>query len=297
MLLEDAIELFQQYILVEKGLSKQTLSSYMTDLKKFFLYFKEGGAEKVDTSDLMGSDLKEYRRYLGSTQKRAATTLRKISSTRSFYLFLKREKIIDIDIPEIEPPKKPQTLPNCLSIEEVEALLETPDISKPDGLRDRAMLELMYSSGLRVSELLSLERKKVNLERGIVSVFGKGAKERKVPIGDFALEFVIKYINEARSKNPGKNTKYLFLNRYGKPLSRQYFFKQIKKYALLAGIDTDISPHTLRHCFATHLLENGAQLRAVQEMLGHSNIATTQIYTHISTKRIISAYDLYMNKK
>ncbi len=297
MLLEDAIELFQQYILVEKGLSKQTLSSYMTDLKKFFLYFKEGGAEKVDTSDLMGTDLIEYRRYLGATQKRAATTLRKISSTRSFYLFLKREKIIDIDIPEIEPPKKPQTLPNCLSIEEVEALLETPDISRPDGLRDRAMLELMYSSGLRVSELLALERKKVNLERGIVSVFGKGAKERKVPIGDFALEFVIKYINEARSKNPGKNTKYLFLNRYGKPLSRQYFFKQIKKYALLAGIDTEISPHTLRHCFATHLLENGAQLRAVQEMLGHSNIATTQIYTHISTKRIISAYDLYMKKK
>ena len=297
MLLEDAVELFQQYILVEKGLSKQTFSSYMSDLKKFFLYFKEGGAEKVDTSDLLETDLKEYRRYLGSTQKRPATTLRKISSTRSFYLFLKREKIIDIDIPEIEPPKKPQTLPNCLSVEEVEALLETPDISKPDGLRDRAMLELMYSSGLRVSELLALERKKVNLERGIVSVFGKGAKERKVPMGDFALEFVVKYINEARSKNPGKDSKYLFLNRYGKPLSRQYFFKQIKKYALLAGIDTDISPHTLRHCFATHLLENGAQLRAVQEMLGHSNIATTQIYTHISTKRIISAYDLYMKKK
>ena len=297
MLIEDAIELFQQYILVEKGLSKQTFSSYMSDLKKFFLYFKEGGAEKKDTSDLLGTDLVEYRRYLGSTQKRAATTLRKISSTRSFYLFLKREKIIDIDIPEMEPLKKPQTLPNCLSVEEVEALLETPDISKPDGLRDRAMLELMYSSGLRVSELLALERKKVNLERGIVSIFGKGAKERKVPIGEFALEFVVKYINEARSKNPGRDTKYLFLNRYGKPLSRQYFFKQIKKYALLAGIQTDISPHTLRHCFATHLLENGAQLRAVQEMLGHTNIATTQIYTHISTKRIISAYDLYMNKK
>ena len=297
MLLEDAIERYQQYILVEKGLSKQTFDSYMMDLKKFFLYFKEGGAPKETTEDLKRSDLEEYRRYLGATQKRPATTLRKISSTKSFYLFLKREGIVDFQIPDIEPPKKPQTLPHCLSVEDVEALLETPDISKPEGLRDKAMFELMYSSGLRVSELLSLERSKVNLERGIVTVFGKGAKERKVPMGDFALEFVVRYINEARSKNPGKNTKYLFLNRYGKPLSRQYYFKQIKKYALLAGVDPDISPHTLRHCFATHLLENGAQLRAVQEMLGHSNIATTQIYTHISTKRILSAYDLYMKKK
>ena len=297
MLLEDAVELFQQYILVEKGLSKQTFSSYMMDLKKFFQYFAEHDHPMIDTSDLSETDLQDYRRYLGSTQKRAATTLRKISSTKSFYLFLKREGIINFQIPDIEPPKKPMTLPNCLSIEEVEDLLETPDITKPEGLRDKAMLELMYSSGLRVSELLSLERKKINLERGIVSIFGKGAKERKVPIGDFALEYVSKYINEARCKNIGRDSKYLFLNRYGKPLSRQYFFKQIKKYALLAGIDKEISPHTLRHCFATHLLENGAQLRAVQEMLGHTNIATTQIYTHISTKRIISAYDLYMKKK
>ena len=298
MLIEDAIERFQQYILVEKGLSQQTFSSYMSDLKKFFLYFAEHGHPMHDTSDLSETDLQDYRRYLGSTQKSAATTLRKISSTKSFYLFLKRENIIDFEILEIEPPKKPQTLPNCLSVEEVEDLLETPDISKPEGLRDKAMLELMYSSGLRVSELLALERKKINLERGIVTIFGKGSKERKVPMGDYALEFVVKYINEARCKNLGKDTKYLFLNRYGKPLSRQYFFKQIKKYAALAGIDPkNISPHTLRHCFATHLLENGAQLRMVQEMLGHSNIATTQIYTHISTKRIISAYDLYMKKK
>ena len=213
------------------------------------------------------------------------------------YMFLKREKIIFINIPDIEPPKKPQRLPNCLSVEEVEALLDAPDISKPEGLRDKAMLELMYSSGLRVSELISLERRRINLDRGIATIFGKGAKERKVPIGDFALEYVKKYISEARNKNPGKDSKYLFLNRYGKSLSRQYFFKQVRKYATLAGITIEISPHTLRHCFATHLLEGGAQLRMVQEMLGHVNIATTQIYTHISTKRIISAYDLYMNKK
>ena len=295
MEIRDALDLFQQYILAEKGLSKQTLDSYLSDIEIFFQYFKD----KKDTSDLLGEDIIEYLRYDSATGRigSASTYLRKMSSIKSFYLFLKREGIIHVEIPTMYTPKKKQVLPNCLSVEEVEALLDTPDITKPEGLRDKAMLELMYSSGLRVSELLSLERRKINLERGIVTVFGKGAKERKVPIGDFALEYVNKYINEARKKNPGKDSKYLFLNRYGKPLSRQYFFKQIKKYALLAGIETDISPHTLRHCFATHLLENGAQLRAVQEMLGHVNIATTQIYTHISTKRILSAYDLYMNKK
>ena len=291
--IQDAIDLFQQYILAEKGLSKQTLSSYLDDLKLFFQFFKD----KKTTDDLLETDIPEYLHYEISIGKTVSTYLRKLSSIRSFFMFLKREGIIDIDIPKVDAIKRPQRLPNCLSVEEVDALLDVPDISKPEGMRDKAMLELMYSSGLRVSELLSLERKKVNLERGIVTIFGKGSKERKVPIGDFALEYVNKYINEARRKNKGKDSKYLFLNRYGKPLSRQYFFKQIKKYAELAGIKVEISPHTLRHCFATHLLENGAQLRAVQEMLGHSNIATTQIYTHISTKRIISAYDLYMGKK
>ena len=295
MEIADALDLFQQYILAEKGLSKKTYESYLSDIEIFFEYFKD----KKDTNDLLGEDIIEYLRYDSSTGKigSVSTYLRKMSSIKSFFLFLKREGIINVEIPEMYTPKKPQRLPNCLSVEEVEALLDAPDIEKPEGLRDKAMLELMYSSGLRVSELLALERRKINLERGIVSIFGKGAKERKVPIGDFALEYINKYIDEARRKNPGKDSKYLFLNRYGKPLSRQYFFLQIKKYAALAGIETEISPHTLRHCFATHLLENGAQLRAVQEMLGHTNIATTQIYTHISTKRIISAYDLYMNKK
>ena len=294
MEIADALDLFSQYILAEKGLSKQTLNSYLSDINLFLEFFQD----KKDTNDLLGEDIIEYLRYDSSTEGiKVSTYLRKMSSIKSFYLFLKREGIINVEIPTMYTPKKPQTLPNCLSIEEVETLLDTPDISKPEGIRDKAMLELMYSSGLRVSELLSLERKNINLDRGIVTVFGKGSKERKVPIGDFALEYVNKYIDEVRRKNPGKDSKYLFLNRYGKPLSRQYFFKQIKKYALLAGIETPISPHTLRHCFATHLLENGAQLRAVQEMLGHVNIATTQIYTHISTKRIISAYDLYMKKK
>lgn len=293
MEIQDALDLFEQYIIAEKGLSQQTLKSYKEDLKQFFVYFNF----KPMVEDLAGEDLIEFLRYELSIGMSISTALRRLSSTKSFYVFLKREGYVDFEIPEIESPKKPLHLPNCLSTEEVEMLLDMPDVEKPEGLRDRAMLETMYASGLRVSELLSLERSRVNLKKSIVTIFGKGAKERKVPLGDFAIEYIAKYLDHVRYKNPGHDTKYLFLNRYGKPLSRQYFFKQIKKYAEMAGITTPISPHTLRHCFATHLIENHAQLRTVQELLGHENIATTQIYTHISTKRILSAYDLYMRKK
>ena len=291
--ISDAIELFQQYLFVEKGLSKQTVISYTEDLKQFFLFLND----RQYVEDLQGEDLYEFVKQQLAIGRTASTVMRRLSSVRNFFLFLKREGYYKGEIPEVEAPKKAEHLPNCLSIEEVEDLLNAPDIEKPEGLRDRAMLETMYASGLRVSELLMLERGRVNLKKAIITVYGKGAKERKVPLGDFAIEYIQKYINEVRCKNPGKDTKYLFLNRYGQPISRQFFFKQIRKYALEAGIDTPISPHTLRHCFATHLLENGAQLRAVQEMLGHANIATTQIYTHISTKRILSAYDLYMKRK
>lgn len=293
MEISDAIESFQQFLLVEKGLSRQTIISYSEDLKQFFLFL----SDRKYVEDLQGEDLYEFVKQQLAIGRTASTVMRRLSSVRNFYLFLKREGWYDGEIPDVAAPKKAEHLPNCLSIEEVEDLLNAPDIEKPEGLRDRAMLETMYASGLRVSELLMLERSRVNLKKAIITVYGKGSKERKVPLGDFAIEYIQKYIEEVRCKNPGKDTKYLFLNRYGKPISRQYFFKQIKKYALEAGIETPISPHTLRHCFATHLLENGAQLRAVQEMLGHANIATTQIYTHISTKRILSAYDLYMKRK
>ena len=293
MEIQDAVEQFQQYLLVEKGLSKQTVISYTEDLKQFFLFFND----KKYVDDLYGADLIDFLKYQLSKNKPVSTSLRRLSSTRQFFLFLKREGYFTDDIPVIESPKKPEQLPNCLSEEEVEMLLNAPDVTKPEGMRDKAMLETMYASGLRVSELLVLERGKIDLKHGVITIFGKGAKERKIPIGDFAIEYIKDYMEGPRKKNPGSGTKYLFLNRYGKPLSRQYFFKQIKKYALEAGIETNISPHTLRHCFATHLLENGAQLIAVQRMLGHTNIATTQIYTHISTKRIISAYDLYMKGK
>ena len=292
MRIDDAIDLFNQYVLVEKGLSRQTAKNYLDDLKQFIQYISKDYVEELEADDL-----EAFLKYQISSGLSISTSLRRLSSIRSFYLFLKKEDYYQGEIADIPSIKKPEHLPNCLSVEEVEMLLDAPDMEKESGIRDKAMLELMYASGLRVSELLNLEKSKLNIKRGIVTIYGKGAKERKVPVGDFALSFVVKYIDEVRANNKGASSKYLFLNREGKPLSRQYFFKQIRKYAEQCGIETVISPHTLRHCFATHLLENGAQLRMVQEMLGHSNIATTQIYTHISTKRIISAYDLYMKRK
>ena len=286
----DALESYQQYLLVEKGLSVQTVKNYMDDLKQFFILFPN----YKEVSDISGGDLKLFLADQISQGKSISTALRRLSSTKGFLLFLKKDGHFYEEIPDIEPPKKPSRLPTCLSLEEVELLLDAPDMSKPGGVRDKAMLELMYASGLRVSELISLKRKNLNLKKGIVTIFGKGAKERKVPVGEFAMEYVVKYINEVRGKNKNSGSEYLFLNKNGEPISRQYFFMQIRKYASQVGIDKVISPHTLRHCFATHMLEGGAQLRAVQEMLGHTNIATTQIYTHISTKRILSVYDLLM---
>ena len=292
MLIVDAVDLYVQYLLAEKGLSLITAKSYVDDLKQFIkcLDIKE-------VEDIEGEYLLFFLKSQLAAGLSVSTSLRRLSSCKNFLIFLKKEKLFKDEIPEIDPPKRPEKLPNCISLEEVEELFEAIDMNKKEGIRDRAMLETMYACGLRVSELLSLERANVNLNKNILTVFGKGAKERKVPLGDFASEYIKAYINGPRKKNVGKKSKYLFLSKLGEPISRQYFFKQIKKYAEIAGIDTNISPHTLRHCFATHLLESGAELRAVQAMLGHTNIATTQIYTHVSTKRIISAYDLYMKKK
>ena len=286
----DAIDLFHQYVLVEKGLSPQTWISYLEDLQAFFNYYND----KKDTADLLETDLYEFLKFELSLGKSVSTALRRLSSTRSFYLFLKKEGHYTGNIPDIETPKKPKHLPNCLSEEEIDRLLEAPDMESPSGIRDRAMLETMYASGLRVSELLNLKKGQVNLSKGIITVFGKGAKERKVPIADYAIDFIKKYISEVRNKSEHKGSEYLFLNRSGEPLSRIYFFKQVRKYAEMAGIDMTISPHTLRHSFATHLLNHGAQLRMVQGMLGHTNIATTQIYTHVSSEKLKSDYDKIM---
>ena len=292
MTLNEASDLYFQYLRVEKGVSNETIRNYAYDLKQFF-----DALNKKTTSDLKSDDIQEFIRIQTQNMLSIPTILRRISCTKNFYLFLERERLISFQIDELDKPKGAKKLPICISVEEVEALLEQPDLTKPEGQRDKAMLEVMYSSGLRISELLNLKMKQINFDRGMIKIVGKGDKERIVPIGEFATEYLLKYINDGRSKNRGRNSDFLFLNRYGEQVSRIYFFKQVKKYAEQAGIQVDISPHTLRHCFATHMLENGAELRAVQEMLGHANIATTQIYTNISSKRILSAYDLYSKRK
>ena len=286
----DAVDRYHQYILAEKGLSPQTWESYLEDIQAFFNYF----SDKKTTDDLSETDLYEFLKYELSIGHSVSTALHRLSSTKGFYVFLKKDGYFEGNIPDIETPKKPKHLPNCLSEEEVEALLNAPDLKSPSCLRDKAMLETMYSSGLRVSELLKLEKGQVNLTKGIITVFGKGAKERKVPLADYAIEYIKQYIKEVRNKNENKESKYLFLSKKGEPISRIYFFKQVKKYSELAGISTTVSPHTLRHSFATHLLNHGAQLRIVQGMLGHTNIATTQIYTHVSSEKLKSDYDKIM---
>ena len=286
----DAVDRYKQFVLAEKGLSLQTWASYLEDIQAFFNHFND----KKTTDDLLESDLYEFLKYELAVGHSVSTALRRLSCMRNFFLFLKRDGFYQGAIPDIETPKKPKYLPNCLTEDEVEALLNAPDLTTPSGLRDKAMLETMYSSGLRVSELIGLQKNQVNLTKGVITVFGKGAKERKVPIADYAVEYIKDYIKEVRNKIDVNHSKYLFLSKKGEPLSRIYFFKQVKKYSELAGITTNVSPHTLRHSFATHLLNHGAQLRIVQGMLGHTNIATTQIYTHVSREKLKTDYDKMM---
>ena len=256
MTLNEASDLYFQYLRVEKGVSNETIRNYEYDLKLFF-----DALHKETTKDLKSGDIQEFIRIQTQNMLSIPTILRRISSTKNFYLFLEKERIITFQIDSLEKPKGFKKLPVCISIEEVEALLDQPDITKPEGQRDKAMIEILYSSGLRISELLSLKTNQINSERGIVKIVGKGNKERIVPVGDYALKYLNKYINEGRRKNLKRGSEFLFLNRYGEPVSRVYFFLQVKKYAKQAGIQVEISPHTLRHCFATHMLENGAELR------------------------------------
>ena len=294
MEINESFDAFIQYLRVERGVSEITVKNYREDFKIFLLSFPDVRA----TDDLNVDMLPEFVRRQDELARSSSTILRRYSLLRNYFSFLNEENILHEEMPDVDKPKASKRLPFVMSNEEVDELLEAPDISKDNGMRDRAMLELMYATGLRVSELLSLRFRNVNMQNGLITVYGKGNKQRSVPVSSFALEFLRKYIDGPRKRVKGsKDTDIIFLNRDGKALSRTYFFMQVKRYAEEKGIDSSVSPHTLRHCFATHLLENGASLRAVQEMLGHSNIATTQIYTEVSTKRIMSAYDLYASRK
>lgn len=293
MKIKDSFNDFFEYLFVEKGLSQNTIEAYKKDLEIFF----EGFDTNTNTNEINENMIRDFVRRQSIHGISSRTIVRRLSTIHSFLVFLQSENLYNQKLPHVDLPKRALHLPVYLSEEDVENLLDAPDTTKADGLRDKAMLETMYSSGLRVSELLSLTKGSINMQKGIVTVFGKGSKERKVPIGDYALNYISQYMNEVRSKNPGAKTNVLFLNKFGKPISRQYFFKKIKEYASNAGIDKEISPHTLRHCFATHLLEHNAKLRVVQELLGHSDITTTQIYTTVTNSRLVNTFDLYSKRK
>ncbi len=282
---------YEYYLKKEKGSSKNTISAYVRDLEQYRLFLEKYHQVKKPSH----IQKKHIEGYLKSLDKRVSskTIARKLTAIKSFHHFLALEKEVDIDITkDFSTPKSSKTLPKVLSIDQVVSLLEQVDKDSDLGLRNKALLELIYGSGLRVSELLDIQIEDIHLNQSYVIVHGKGSKERMVPISDMANIALRKYMADARP-NLLKDRKitHVFLNQNGQRLSRQGFFKVLKKLALDAGIDSECSPHTLRHSFATHLLENGMDLRTLQTLLGHEDISTTQIYTHISQKRIKEIYN------
>ncbi|MGE5478859.1 MAG: site-specific tyrosine recombinase XerD [Chloroflexota bacterium] len=273
---------FLAFIKLEKGLSDNTGSSYRSDLENLAGFL---AAREIDSyTAARERDLIDFVASLADLGVAPSTRSRYISSTRGLYKFLTAERKIQTDPSEaLELPKKERKLPDSLSVEEVEAILAAIDTESVAGTRDRALFELMYASGLRVSEAIGLRTRDVLVDLEALRIFGKGSKERITPVGSSALRWLDKYMREARPKiaNEAKSRDVIFLNLRGAPLSRMGVWKLLKGYVDASGIGKDVHPHTFRHCFATHLLEGGADLRAVQEMLGHSDISTTQIYTHI----------------
>lgn len=288
--IDNLADRFLNYLLVEKGLSLKTLEAYGSDIARYLSFLDDNGINHIvdaDTPVILKHLIRMRDEGLG-----ARSRARHLVTLRGFYKFLVQEKILQRDPAElIDLPKSSLNLPHALTIEEVKLLLNTPDLNKPTGIRDAAMIELLYAAGLRVSELINLKIQDVNLEAGFVRVFGKGSKERIVPIGFFAKEKIEEYMAESRLR-PLKSvvSPYLFVARAGKPMTRQGFWKLLRRYAQQAGFNKKITPHSLRHSFASHLLEGGADLRAVQVMLGHVDISTTQIYTHVAREHLKKAH-------
>ncbi|MFC1852742.1 site-specific tyrosine recombinase XerD, partial [candidate division CSSED10-310 bacterium] len=279
------IELYLDYISVERGLSGLTIASYQSDLKKLALFLADQGL--IDIQDISKVHLLEFLLQERQQGISARSTARRISVYKSLFRFGLLEKLIEHDpVETIEAPRLVKKLPDVLDFEEVELLLSAPQIEHHQGLRDRSMLETLYATGLRVSELVSLRMSNINLVVGYARCMGKGAKERIVPLGKHAQDWLGQYVQTARPFLSRKRlTDDLYINRLGRKMSRQNFWKIIKKYTDQVGIKKNISPHMLRHSFATHLLERGADLRSVQMFLGHSDISTTEIYTHIAQER------------
>jgi len=280
---QQSIDLFVDALWLESGLSKNTLSAYRSDLSRFAKFLG-----KTDLLAVQAAQLQLYLAALLADGVRSSSSARALSTLKRFYRYLVRESKITTDpTSDIAPPKLGRPLPSSLSEAQVEALLDSPDIQTDLGLRDRAMLETLYASGLRVSELVALSFLEINMDVGVIRVIGKGNKERLVPVGESALEWIQKYLSIARP-NLVKSSPcdQVFITARGKGMTRQAFWHLIKRYAAQASIEQKLSPHTLRHAFATHLLNHGADLRSVQMLLGHSDLSTTQIYTHIANERM-----------
>lgn len=293
--MEEQIENYLTYVKNEKKRSHNTVISYERDLLQFNDYLERnhlGPVQKVDRYDLLN-----FLDYLKENGRSNNTLIRMISSLRGYFDYLSREEIIRKDpMQYIDPPKKQKSLPDIISLEEVEDLLEVPDTSTPLGQRDRALLEVMYATGMRISEVIDLSLEDLHLEMDFIQTLGRGSRSRMIPLGSVAKEWLLRYLDEARpllaEKNSGR-VPQVFLNYMGEALTRQGVWKSIKKMAGEAGIDKNISPHTLRHSFASHIIENGADVRVAQELLGHSDISTTQIYTKLSKDRLTEEYNKY----
>lgn len=287
--MQGLIQEFIDYLDVERGLSQNTLASYRRDLHHYSQFLAKGATDpqSVDRSTIL-----DYLLSLQKTGRATSTIARRLAALKAFYQYLVREQHVPFDPTEhLESPKQRKRLPMVLSINEIERLLAQANPRTVTGLRDRAMLELLYATGIRVSELVALDVGDLNLEGQFLRCQGKGDKERIVPIGSVAIEMNQRYLERGRHallRDPSETA--LYLNQHGRRLTRQGFWKILKKYAQKAGISRAITPHTIRHSFATHLLENGADLRAVQEMLGHADISTTQIYTHVTKHRLKDVY-------
>lgn len=287
---EPTLERFLDTLWIEQGLSRNTLSSYRSDLALFARHLGRPLA-KADAGDVQS--------YLAARHRGGSFTARSqarfLSAARRYYRFLVRERVRPDDPTAlIEGPRQGRSLPKALGAGDVDKLLAAPDVTSDLGLRDRAMLELLYACGLRVSELVGLGAQQVNLTRGVVQVVGKGGRERLVPMGEESRHWLERYLKQGRPALAApRPAEALFLSKRGTGMTRQNFWHLIKRYALLAGISTSLSPHTLRHAFATHLLEHGADLRAVQMLLGHRDLSTTQIYTHITRARLKSLHEKF----
>jgi integrase/recombinase XerD len=290
--MENLIRSFLSYLRVEKGLAPLTIKSYAGDLRKFAVFAEQ---HKLKLAQLRSDDVVEYLTMLYKLKLDSRSVARHLVSLRHLLRFAVSEGLIAEDpAMNVESPRFRQRLPTHLSVTETEKLLAQPDIGTPEGLRDRAMIELLYSTGLRVSELVNLNIKDLNMDAGFLRCIGKGDKERLVPAGQVAIHAVQRYLRDARPQlMRGRSSPHLFVSRRGQFMSRMRFWQLLKIYGRSAGLRRELTPHQLRHSFATHLLEGGADLRSVQMMLGHADISTTQIYTHVVQERLRQIYDAH----